>query len=305
VKGPHELWLSKLRHLNPNISRTKGEGAAKYAPHKPLLLLALIDLAEASGTGFQPRVALSVDLRIRFLEPWAVVAARWGTKPDIRLPFFHLSTQGFWKPLQNDGRPAQSPESTAAIELHPEFHALLMSPADRALARQILVQTWFPPAEQFGLFAALGCEPDTKAVQSIAEAEAAKAATATGRDARFRVQVVTQYLSTCALTGYTLTTTTGATLVEAAHIADFASTRNNDPRNGLALTPNAHWAFDEHLWTVDEKLRIVVAKDAFSDAGPEAFALRSFHGRSLHFHGRASLRPHEQYLAAHRAKFVG
>ena len=173
MKNSHDLWLGKLRHLNPNLSRTKGDCAARYAPHKPLLLLALIDFAEAAGADFQPRVTLSVDLRIRFLEPWAVIATRWGSKPDIDLPFFHLSTQGFWKPLQNDGRPAQSPESTAVIELHPEFYAMLMSPASRAVARQVLVQTWFPPAEQIGLFAALGCEPDAKVVQSIGEGDAA------------------------------------------------------------------------------------------------------------------------------------
>ena len=38
---------------------------------------------------------------------------------------------------------------------------------------------------------------------------------------------------------------------------------------------------------------------------PEAFALCGFHGRPLHFHAQAVLRPSEQFLAAHRSKFVG
>lgn len=34
-------WLNKIRHLNPNRSRTKGT-----APHKPCLLLSLLDMAQ-------------------------------------------------------------------------------------------------------------------------------------------------------------------------------------------------------------------------------------------------------------------
>ena len=49
VQDTQQHWLQKLRHLNPNVSNAKGEGAARFAPHKPLLLLALLDLAEQGG----------------------------------------------------------------------------------------------------------------------------------------------------------------------------------------------------------------------------------------------------------------
>lgn len=104
-------------------------------------------------------------------------------------------------------------------------------------------------------------------------------------------------------TGYSLTTTAGATIVVAAHIDGFATSRNNDPRNGLALTPDAHWSLDEFLWTVDEDLRVVVAKHAFADWSPEGRSLAARHGTPLHFHRLATLRPHEDYLARHRARF--
>lgn len=39
-----DQWTSKLRKLNPNVSKAKGDGNARFAPHKPLLLLCLIDL---------------------------------------------------------------------------------------------------------------------------------------------------------------------------------------------------------------------------------------------------------------------
>lgn len=294
-------WLQKLRKLNPNRQHAKGAGAASYAPHKPLLLLALLDLFEAAALDI--RVPLSAALRLRFNESWSVVLARWKSKPDIRLPFFHLATQGFWKPLRADGSPATDPDSTAAIELHPDFRLVLDNPVFRESARHILIQTWFPAAEQLGLYALLGIKPDGGVAARVIEEDAASYR-ATGRDARFRVQVVTQYFFTCALTGYQLTTNSGAAIVVAAHIDAFSRSRNNDPENGLALTPDAHWAFDEHLWTIDEKLRVVVAHDAFKDWSPEGRSLAARHGQPLCFHALARLRPHKDNLARHRKMFA-
>jgi putative restriction endonuclease len=36
-------------------------------------------------------------------------------------------------------------------------------------------------------------------------------------------------------------------MVEAAHIHPFSEAGDDDPRNGLALTPNMHWAMDKNL----------------------------------------------------------
>ena len=191
------------------------------------------------------------------------------------------------------------------IELHPDFFALLAQSQFRELARLVLVQTWFPPEEQLALKESLNIAGSDPNLSGLVE-ETREAYKETGRDARFRIQVVVEYHYTCALTGYTLTATrTGATIVEAAHISAFAATRNNDPRNGLALTPDAHWTFDEGLWTIDEDLRVVVARDQFADWSPEGASLKARHGRPLHFSRGARLRPDPQYLAWHRGRFAG
>jgi len=36
-------------------------------------------------------------------------------------------------------------------------------------------------------------------------------------------------------------------MVEAAHIRPFAVSGDDDPRNGLAFTPDMHWAMDRNL----------------------------------------------------------
>jgi putative restriction endonuclease len=48
-----------------------------------------------------------------------------------------------------------------------------------------------------------------------------------------------------------------------------AETQNDDFTNGLALSKNAHWMFDEGLWSVDDNLRIVVNTRQFKEHGPE------------------------------------
>jgi hypothetical protein len=44
-----QTWLAKLQKLHPSVSKAKGSGNARVAPHKPLLLLCLIDLAEGGA----------------------------------------------------------------------------------------------------------------------------------------------------------------------------------------------------------------------------------------------------------------
>jgi hypothetical protein len=77
-----EHWLAKFRKLNPNVSRAKGEGNARFAPHKPLLLLCLIEIAE-SGALIVPVVDKSPELRLRFDCYWGIVQARWGWASGI------------------------------------------------------------------------------------------------------------------------------------------------------------------------------------------------------------------------------
>jgi putative restriction endonuclease len=293
------VWTEKLRKLNPNVSKAKGDGKARFAPHKALLLLCVIDLAE-SGELSLPGMVKSPALRLRFDSYWRIVDARWGGKPNMDLPFYHLSSQGFWLPRTKAGQRAESPESTASVELDPRFFACLHDPAWRDLARRILVETWFPDVEQSALYAALGFSTAKIRKLGFRLKDEPAEYQAKGRDARFRVVVVTQYRFTCALTGYGLHTSKGATLVEAAHIHQFAQSRNDSPENGLALSRDAHWMFDEGLWTVTDSLRVRVAREIFTEWGPEASWLKARHDKPLSFLEGVVLRPAREHLAWHR-----
>lgn len=93
-----------------------------------------------------------------------------------------------------------------------------------------------------------------------------------------------------------------AGIVEAAHIHQHARSRNNDPDNGLALTPTAHALFDLGLWSADDDLRILVkpAASFVEESPPGGFSLHALAGRPLHVTPAAKLRPAPGHLAWHR-----
>jgi len=296
-------WLSKLKKLNPNVSLAKGEGKGRYAPHKPLLLLCMVDLAEA-GELHSPCLAKTPELRLRFDSYAAISQPRWGGRPSLDLPFHHLSPQGFWRAFDSTGQSSTSADTTRQLKIDPSFLACLHDPIFRLEARLTLIRTWFPDDEANALLIALGVSRAEVRKHEFKLKEATPEYVAKGRDARFRITVVTQYRFTCALTGFGVHTRSGATLVEAAHIHPFSQSRNDQPDNGLALSRDAHWMFDEHLWSVDEKLRVIVAKEIFTEWGPEAYWLKRRHGQPLHFMDGVGLRPSRDNLARSFGSFA-
>lgn len=301
VEEQSKRWLGKLTRLNPAAGRGDCRGKA---PHKPLLLLCLLDMLEADE--FPARAfTRSPGLVLRFRCYGALVADRWPTRLDLRLPFFHLSTQEFWEAFDAEMRRAGSPETCVVCEMHSELFDLLADPSFRLKARVVLITKYFDPSEQIALFESLGIQggdgspPSTGRVMEEAEAAAKRK----GRTAAFAVRVCSGYRYTCALTGYRCVAGDGTTIVDAAHIEGWATTQNDEPTNGLALSKNAHWMFDAGLWSADKDLRIVVNTRAFTEHGPDAYRLSSFAGRHLQFDPSAKLRPALDMLRSHRRSF--
>ena len=143
-------WLRKLTLLNPAINSKLGLGNKRFAPHKPLLLLCVLELAEQGGLDGD-HLRISPDLILRFQSFWKVVINRWTTKPDLRLPFHHLSTQGFWKPLTNELRLSRHRSLTDVVAIEPSFLTAIGDPAFRKSARAVLISCYFPPLEQVAL----------------------------------------------------------------------------------------------------------------------------------------------------------
>ena len=73
----------------------------------------------------------------------------------------------------------------------------------------------------------------------------------------FRRIVSENYDYRCAASGWRIILPEGRVMVQAAHLIPFAETRDDDPRNGIALAPTFHWALDACIYT---RPRLCVAR---------------------------------------------
>ncbi len=291
-----DQWLARLTRLHVHRGR---DGPA---PHKPLLLLVLMDLAD-EGKLPQSTLPLTPELAFRFATYWAIVAHRRHQRPDVRLPFHHLGYDGLWSAVQTDGAPSPSPAQTRYAVLTDDFQAAMRQASWRSKARRILIATYFERAERVALYTATGIPvPTDDEILQDQSFRAVEEAKKQGREARFRLKVVVAYQYSCALTGLRLTTITAGSVVEAAHIHQFANSRNNEPQNGIALCRNAHWSFDQGLWAVTDDYRVIVGIDRFDESSPDGKALASYHGQKLRLPPDPRAHPNPIHLAWHRKR---
>ena len=291
-----QYWLHKLATLR--IDRARGNPA----PHKPLLLLVIIEMAERDEIA-SSEVILSPNLAFRFSVFWSVVAQRRKQLPEVRLPFHHLGSSGIWQPLAADGKPSPDKKLTTMIRLDPSFFACLADQGFLDRARRILIETdpYFRPEEKVALYSMLKIKPTMPQVHE--NEELYRASVQTGRDARFRIEVVVlAYKYTCALTGYRMTTLEMESIVDAAHIHEFRDSRNNEPCNGIALTKNAHWQFDRGLWSLNDDYRVLVNRERFIEDGAPGQRLADFEGRRIFLPSDPKYWPEHTYLNWHRKR---
>lgn len=283
--GTPQEWLAKLAKLK--VDKARGDPA----PHKPLLLLVVLELAEKD---LLPRdvLPLTPELAFRFCTYWSIVAHRRTQRPDIRYPFFHLRSDGIWSILDEHANPTAERFQARYAVMPSDFVAFVTDPLSRDRARRLLIAKYFQPHERLGLYELVGMAvPTGDEIARDARYKSPEDAQKQGREARFRLNIVAAYNYTCALTRYRLTTITGASIVDAAHIHQFADSRNNDPRNGLALTKSAHWLFDNGLWTLSDDYRVVVACGTFAEAGPEQHLLARCNGQMIQLPGEKATWP--------------
>lgn len=289
----HSLnWLTKLAHLR--VDRSRG-----IAPHKPLLILVVLELI-GSQELLTPTLHLTPALAFRFTEYWSIVAHRRTQRPDVKLPLYHCASDGLWQPQTQAGTLATDPKTTTRVELDTDFFAQAQSADFRLAARAQLIKTYFEPAEQLALAALVNIELDQLGQQSSLVRETTDEPYRAGRVIRFRLDIVAAYNYTCALTGYRVTTLAGASIIDAAHIHQFADSRNNDPSNGLALSKNAHWLFDQGLWSLDDNYQVIVAHDAFDESARDGKALREYAGAKIVLPKDEQLWPDQKHLDWHR-----
>lgn len=244
-----------------------GQRKAGPAPNKPCLLLAIICEIQA-GHITSPLVPIDTCLIARYHDLYELATgSRQMASPW--LPLWHLrNDQGptgpLWSPdfvpeLASLSDQLGQPKSLdnllarfASAHLDTELFASLQ---DIHVARQacaLLTQHYLsddPTALKRltnYLKGALASGEYERAPESLAGA-LQESSQQYARSAAFRTLVLDAYDYRCAASRLRYITPDYRYLVEAAHLIPFAVCQDDRPTNGLALTPNLHWAMDNHL----------------------------------------------------------
>jgi putative restriction endonuclease len=304
--------FSKLR-TDKSPSRWSDE-TVNRAPHKPLLLLSVIDLF-AQGTITANLIEPNLELGELFSLYWAKLMP-----PDrdgnMSLPFYHLTSDGFWHLQPKSGNESainipirsitQMRELVFGARLDDALYTALQSEQHRNILRAVLIKTYFSPNLQSVLLnqSNVNLAAYHYSQQLLDQARKRQAIQSDDvedpvRDQGFRRAIVSAYAHRCAFCGVRMLTPKNHTAVEAAHIIPWSVSHNDDPRNGLALCKLCHWTFDEGLVGVSGKYQILTSPQIKIDDNISGH-IGTLNQRDLILPSEEAFYPETEYLKWHR-----
>lgn len=312
--------MERLMKLKRATHRNKAHGKA---PHKPVLLLAVIEQIEV-GNITDNQIFITAELVATFQKIWLKLVPHEGWQPRFFLPFYHLTGDNFWHLNIEDGSKvaltnSYSPKSIAALKDSIAFAYLddwlwqIMSvPEERRQIKSLILQTYFAKRkyqqaeirrETTDYVKQLELEflGNRDAAESIAPAYRLLAYEA--RSTVFKNFVPKIYDYTCAISQQKITTSTGIQMIDACHIEPWSVSKNDTIQNGITLTPTLHRAFDRHLISIDEDYRIVVSPNLKEDSA-SPFNIRQFEGKELLLPAKREWWPQRESIAKHRAQLL-
>ncbi|MGC4045936.1 MAG: HNH endonuclease [Armatimonas sp.] len=307
TSGALPKYLHELAHLHRNATKAKGA-----APHKPLLLLAILQELDA-GRISENLITLTPELVAAFQTNWqALVPKEANWQPRMSYPFRYLKRDGFWE-LVKDGQPVTietkyepSLNQLAALCDGGRFSAdlweLLTDSQIRAVLRDQIQNTYFAgtstPVSEVVTLNYLAIQIDRLKNQAQAKFKVKYVQERKDecyvRNRLFPQVIRDLYNNSCCIC-HQSASLPKSTLIDGAHIMPFAEFHNDDPRNGLALCKNHHWAFDAGAWSLTDEGRVIVSPKLASSAGfLEANA-------PIALPKEATCKPDPQALAWHRS----
>ena len=268
-----------------------GLNVSPGAPNKPILLLSVIETI-ATGSVIRNQIPLNAELIATFLKLWSYLEP--ARKPDIGMPFFHLTSDGFWHFQPKSGfesaiaakvklrTPNTIRQCVEYAYFDPELWKLLQNPLSRSVLTQVLIESWFKSRTQeiegllqVNAFVELQEHLLKLGGKIYQPQELEDEQTVIVRDAAFRNIVVSTYNHSCAFCGLQILNSLGQNIVDGAHIKPFSQFYDDRIDNGLSLCKNHHWAFDRGWFAIAEDYTLLVSDD-LREKSPNARAMREY-----------------------------
>ena len=320
-----DIYIEQFANLRRAPNPVFAEATRKRAPHKPILLLAVLDLVHR-GVITSPFIAVTgdlVELNDLFNLYWRRIIPL-GQTSSIAFPFSRLHNEPFWELVPQPGKTITPAiiNNTSSInylrkyalgaKLDDDVFLIMKSGEGREALREALFDSCFSPEaarllreqslinrEAFDYSQLLEDKSHQPLVKEISEADNYQPS---ARDQGFRRIVVKTYDHRCALCGIRIVTPDGHTVVEAAHIIPWSESRNDDIRNGMALCRTCHWGFDKGMIGVSDSYTVIISRSIGTDPNfPGLLTLLS--GRGMILPVTKIHHPAQENLAKHRRKW--
>jgi putative restriction endonuclease len=146
--------LEALVYYSKKFERLRVDRAHGRAPHKPILLLSVIEQIRREII-IEDKIYLSSALNQTFLKYWSYLGS-FNHNPDISKPFFYMRSGKFWHLWANQGYAkllsskeklktlAEVKQAVKYAYLDEDLFEFLQDPITRSSLITVLVARWFP-----------------------------------------------------------------------------------------------------------------------------------------------------------------
>lgn len=146
--------LEALAYYSQRFQRLRVDRAHGLAPHKPILLLAVMEQVERRLICHN-RIDLSPPLTHTFLKYWSYLGSA-NHRPDLSRPYFHMKSGKFWHLVPRPGfetilaakvklkTPGEVREAIAYAYVDEDLFDFWQVPQYRDCLQAVLVARWFP-----------------------------------------------------------------------------------------------------------------------------------------------------------------
>jgi putative restriction endonuclease len=302
--------LQKYLAAFRKVRRARGGHLEGPAPHKPILLISVIDFA-LSVERFDGLIPLDGQIFALFIENWRKYV-KTGHDPQIALPFFYLKNDKptFWHLIPRPDAQAGALNTirklqsfTNGAKLSEDLTDLLKQRDTALLLRAVLVDTYFKGSrnQQTDM---------SERLERLLVSEAAIDYKILPQDEQvflrsdvFKRELPKVYNYTCCISGLGFKSPE-AQLVDACHIVPFAESQDDSAANGVVLEPTLHRAFDRGLIAIDDDYRVRISSLLDSMVYPVA-RIKEYQGKRIRLPQDEKYWPSpENLLKKMKSKFI-
>lgn len=298
------------------------------APHKPVLLLAVIESFE-NGEILENWIPVTDNLLERFHDIWRLLV-KTENVPNFSLPFYHLKNEkgAFWDLKILPGKEIPTTKSKSiksfralidtvlAAKLSEEMFLAFSDPVEREIIKNAILWKYFGISNPMRVNqekrysdtvkTEILYDPEInysrKVIRQISEVPAeVREELMILRSTIFRKAILEVYNNQCTVSGLKVEDANRNSLVDACHIMPFAETYNDSIKNGVALSPTFHRAFDRGLIAISDNYKVLVhpkIKDFKPDSG-----IRQYENQPIYLPANERFYPSLFSIREHRNRF--